>query len=64
MIIERKIQNIPDTPYSLMEGIGGDIVFYADVIGINSRFPGFEIVFPTLPNEFYKVERKIIPEPE
>jgi hypothetical protein len=27
----RKNGNMPDTPYSLMEGISGDIYFYADL---------------------------------
>ena len=27
----RKYKNIPDTPFSLMEGIAGDICFYADL---------------------------------
>ena len=36
---------IPDTPYSLMEGIGGTAVLYADLMGKPElvRFPGFEL---------------------
>ena len=36
---------IPDTPYSLMEGIGGIAVLYADLMGKPElvRFPGFEL---------------------
>ena len=41
-------------PYCLMNGIGGDIVFYADILGNNPRFPGYEIVFHSLPNNYYK----------
>jgi hypothetical protein len=34
---------VPDTPYSLMEGNGGAIVLYSDILSQNMKFPGFEI---------------------
>ena len=40
---QRKVVGIPDTPYSLMEGMGGTLVMYYDLIGGNMRFPGYEI---------------------
>ena len=49
---QRKSKGIPDTPYSLMEGEGGCLVMYYDLISIllkknNSdfigNFPGYEI---------------------
>lgn len=41
----RKVPGIPDTPYSLMEGMSGNAVFYADVLmgDQTMRFPGYEI---------------------
>lgn len=40
----RKHKNVPDTPYSLMEGIAGDIHFYADLFDPkNAYFPGYEL---------------------
>ena len=30
-----------DRPYSLMEGIGGDMILYADLIGEKCDFPAF-----------------------
>ena len=49
---QRKCKGIPDTPYSLMEGEGGCLVMYYDLISILSKkknsdfigvFPGYEI---------------------
>eukprot|EP01022_Parablepharisma_sp_SALTPOND_P013338 TRINITY_DN1780_c0_g1_i10.p1 TRINITY_DN1780_c0_g1~~TRINITY_DN1780_c0_g1_i10.p1 ORF type:complete len:449 (+),score=36.47 TRINITY_DN1780_c0_g1_i10:37-1347(+) len=31
----------PDTPYSLMEGLGGTVVFYADFLSGSMLFPGY-----------------------
>ena len=42
----RKVGNIPDMPYSLYEGKGGDICFYLDLMQNDpklARFPGFEL---------------------
>lgn len=38
---------VPDTPFSLMEGIGGEIVFLQDLISEKTevRFPGYELLF-------------------
>eukprot|EP00347_Sterkiella_histriomuscorum_P005713 403355552 len=39
---------IPDTPYSLMEGLGGQIVFYCELLRKDKklvRFPGYEILY-------------------
>ena len=35
---------IPDKPYSLMEGLGGELCFYADLLTNfeNAKFPGYE----------------------
>jgi hypothetical protein len=50
---QRKCKGIPDTPYSLMEGEGGCLVMYYDLMSILSNknnsdfiaiFPGYEIV--------------------
>ena len=49
---QRKCKGIPDTPYSLMEGEGGCLVMYYDLISIilkknnsefNGIFPGYEV---------------------
>ena len=43
---QRKVQGVPDRPYSLMEGIGGDILCYCDLLTQNVndvQFPGYEI---------------------
>ena len=48
---QRKCKGIPDTPYSLMEGEGGCLVMYYDLMSIllkkntdfNGIFPGYEI---------------------
>ena len=49
---QRKCKGIPDTPYSLMEGEGGRLVMYYDLMSILSNknnsdfigvFPGYEI---------------------
>jgi len=42
-----------------MEGIGGDIIFYADILGTTPAFPGYEISFPTLPYSYYKKKKYI-----
>jgi hypothetical protein len=39
----RKVKGVPDRPFSLMEGIAGDIVFYSELISGDPRFPGYEI---------------------
>ena len=41
----RKIIGVPDYPYSLMEGISGDICFLSDLLrdDDDTRFPAFEI---------------------
>jgi len=39
---QRITTGMPDTPYSLMEGLGGTVVFYADILN-EMLFPGFEI---------------------
>ena len=40
----RKHKNVPDAPYSLQEGIAGDICFYADLFDpMNAYFPGYEL---------------------
>ena len=39
----RKVTGMPDSPYSLMEGMGGTVVFYADVISGKMLFPGYEL---------------------
>ena len=39
----RIMKGIPDSPYSLMEGQSGLIVFYSDILNDSVRFPGFEI---------------------
>ena len=40
---QRKVRGMPDKPYSLLEGIGGDIILYTDVIKGGGKFPGYEI---------------------
>ncbi len=42
---QRLVKGKPDTPYSLMEGLGGTAVFYADLLGKAEavRFPGYEL---------------------
>jgi hypothetical protein len=39
----RKVSGVPDAPFSLLQGIGGDIVVYADMIKGNGLFPGYEL---------------------
>ena len=39
----RFVKGISDTPYSLMEGMGGTIVLYADILGNDLMFPGYEL---------------------
>lgn len=39
----RKVIGVPDSPYSLMEGMGGTIVLYADVLSNKMFFPGYEL---------------------
>jgi hypothetical protein len=39
----RKVSGIADSPYSLMEGLGGTVVLYADVISGEMLFPGYEL---------------------
>ncbi len=41
----RLTAGMPDTPYSLMEGLGGSVVFYADLLHDmpDMRFPGYEL---------------------
>jgi hypothetical protein len=34
---------ICDTPYSLMEGMGGDLCLYAELLSDDVSFPGYEI---------------------
>ncbi|CDW91116.1 lanc-like protein 2 [Stylonychia lemnae] len=44
----RIIPGVPDCPYSLMEGIGGQLVLYSQALqeDMNSvKFPGYEIIF-------------------
>lgn len=45
---QRITKGVPDTPFSLMEGVGGDISLYCDILeGEDSegfRFPGYEII--------------------
>jgi hypothetical protein len=38
---------VSDHPFSLMEGISGDICFLCDLLGneFDARFPGYEIIF-------------------
>ena len=40
---QRKVKGTPDTPYSLMEGMGGTLCFYYDLLSGNMCFPGYEI---------------------
>ena len=37
------MKGISDTPYSLMEGQAGLIVFYSDILNDSVRFPGLEL---------------------
>ena len=41
----RKCPGLPDHPFSLMEGISGDICFMSDLLKdeVEMQFPGFEI---------------------
>ena len=39
----RIMKGISDTPYSLMEGQAGLIVFYSDILNDSVRFPGLEL---------------------
>jgi hypothetical protein len=42
----RLVKGICDTPYSLMEGIGGNISLYCDLLDQESvRIPGYEILY-------------------
>ena len=41
---QRYMVGIPDTPYSLMEGMGGTLCFYYDLLSGNMCFPGYEIL--------------------
>ena len=41
---QRYMIGIPDTPYSLMEGMGGTLCFYYDLLSGNMCFPGYEIL--------------------
>jgi hypothetical protein len=40
---QRYMIGIPDTPFSLMEGMGGTLCFYYDLLSGNMCFPGYEI---------------------
>ena len=40
---QRKVQGMPDRPYSLMEGMAGDIMLYADLIEGGGLFPAYEV---------------------
>lgn len=40
---QRKVKGIPDTSYSLMEGMGGTLTMYYDLLKGNMLFPGYEI---------------------
>lgn len=42
---QRMVTGIPDTPYSLMEGEGGTICFYSDILNGSEfmLFPGYEV---------------------
>ena len=41
----RKVQGIPDSPFSLMEGTGGDIILFSEILRDDkiALFPGFEL---------------------
>lgn len=39
---QRKIQGVPDSPFSLMEGVAGELTLYSDLVMKNAIFPGFE----------------------
>jgi len=41
----RKCVGVPDHPFSLMEGVGGDMCFLCDLLGDENqaRFPGYEV---------------------
>jgi len=42
----RKQVGVPDHPFSLMEGICGDLCFLCDILGneFDARFPGYEVL--------------------
>jgi len=40
---QRKVKGVPDKPYSLLEGIAGDVISYSDVIAGKGKFPGYEL---------------------
>ena len=41
---QRRLVGVPDSPYSLMEGLGGTLCFLVDVLQPDkARFPGFEL---------------------
>jgi hypothetical protein len=41
---QRRVVGVPDSPYSLMEGLGGTLCFLVDVLQPEkARFPGFEL---------------------
>ena len=40
---QRKVPGKPDSPFSLMEGIGGDLVAYIDLMLGDPAFPGYEV---------------------
>ena len=39
----RNVKGMPDTSYSLMEGMGGTLTMYYDLLKGNMLFPGYEI---------------------
>jgi hypothetical protein len=41
--VNRQVLGTPDRPYSLMEGMGGDIILYVDLVRGDGKFPGYEI---------------------
>lgn len=40
----RKVKGIADSPFSLMEGLGGLVTLYSDILSNNVLFPGFELL--------------------
>ena len=44
---QRKNVGVADHPFSLMEGVAGDLCFLSDLIGneYDTRFPGYEVLF-------------------
>ena len=42
--VRRKVQGVPDFPFSLQLGLAGDIYFYADLFDpLNACYPGYEL---------------------